>query len=111
MAERRNKVINKMVGPWVMPGMVILADKATLSDGKKLTLTFPAKTIIAVITSTAGDTDLSKVTYSASVSNDVATVVFTKTGTGEFSYIVLATEVEKISSQTLTVDTSQEPVQ
>ena len=111
MADRRSKVMNKQVGPWALPGMVFLADTVTLTNTKVLTLTFPAKTVIAVLTSTAADTDAALVVWAASVSDDVATVTFTKTGTNIFSYLIIATEVETIAANTLTADTSETPVQ
>jgi len=110
MADRRSKVINKQVGPWALPGMVFLADTVTLTDTKVLTLTFPAKTVNAVITSVAADTDATKVVWASSVASDVATVTFTKTGTGKFSYFIIATEVETIDANTITVDTTETPV-
>jgi hypothetical protein len=110
MADRRSKVVNGIVNPAVMGGFQIIADTVTLTDTKVLTLTFPAKTVIAVVASTAADTDAAKVVWASSVSNDVATVTFTKTGTNKFSYIILATVVETIDANTLTDDTSETPV-
>ncbi len=113
MADRRSKVINKQVGPWAMPGMVFLADTVTLTATKVLTLTFPAKTVIAVIASPAADVDTEKVVWTSSVTNEEATVTFTATSAGasnKFSYLIIATEVETIDDNTLTVDTSETPV-
>ena len=114
MADRRNKVLNKQVGPWALPGMVVLADTVTLTATKVLTLTFPAKTVIAVIASPTADVDTEKVVWASSVTNEVATVTFTATSAGasnKFSYIIIATEVETIGANTLTDDTTQTPVQ
>ena len=111
MADRRSKVVNGIVNPAVMGGLQIIADTVTLTNTKVLTLTFPAKTVIAVVaTSVEGNTDASVPVWAASVSSDVATVTFTKTGTGKFSYIILSTVVETIAASTVTDDTSETPV-
>ena len=110
MAERRSKIINKQVGPWAMPGTVFIADSALLSDGKTLTVKFPAKSIIAVIASSYDDTDAKKVVSSSSIDDEVGTVTFTKTGNGAFSYLIIATEVEDVATQTITTNTTQTPV-
>jgi hypothetical protein len=113
MADRRSKVMNKQVGPWALPGMVFLADTVTLTATKVLTLTFPAKTVIAVLTSSTADTDAELIAWASSVTDEVATVTFTATSAGatnKFSYLVIATEVETIGANTLTVDTGETPV-
>jgi len=110
MANRRSKVIDAVVNPAIMGGLSMLADTVTLTHTKILTLTFAAKTVNAVVTSTAADTDAAKVVWVSSVSNDVATVTFTKTGTNKFSYIVIFTPTETIDANTLTANTSETPV-
>lgn len=110
MANRRSKVIDGLVNPAVMPAFNTLADTVTLTDTKVLTITFPAKTIIAVVASAFADTDAAKVVSAASVSNNIGTVTFTKTGTNKFSYIIMYTPTETIAANTLTGDTSEVPV-
>lgn len=114
MADRQSKIINKQVGPWALPGTVFLADTVTLTATKVLTVTFPAKTVIAVIASPSADVDTEKVVWTSSVTSDVATVTFTATSAGasnKFSYIIIASEVATIPANTLTVDTAETPVQ
>jgi len=113
MADRRSKLINSMVNPAVMPGLQILADTVTLTDTKVLTVTFPAKTVISVVASSSADTDAEKIVWASSVTDEVATVTFTATSAGasnKFSYIILATIVENIEANTLTVNTTENPV-
>lgn len=112
MANRRSKLINSIVNPAVMPGFAMYADTVTLTATKALTVTFPAKTVIAVVASSTADTDAEKIVWSASVTNDTATVVFTATSAGasnKFSYIILATVIETIAANTLTDDTTETP--
>jgi len=100
------------VNPAIMPGLILLADTITLTGTKVLTIPFPAKTVIAVLTSSSADTDAEKVVWAASVSNDVATVTFTATsaGTNKFSYIIFATVTETIAAHVSTIDLTITPV-
>lgn len=112
MANRRSKVIDALVNPAALPALSMLADTITLSDTKVLTITFPAKTVVAVVaTSVEGNTDASVPVWASSISSNLATVTFTKTGTGKFSYIIIYSPTETIDAQTATDDLSQEPVQ
>jgi len=114
MADRRSKILNKQVGPWSLPGTVYIADTVTLTATKVLTITFPAKTVIAVIASPSADVDTEKVVWASSVTNEVATVTFTATSAGatnKFSYLVIATEVETIAANAVTDNTTETPVQ
>lgn len=114
MANRRSKVIAEPVGPSFLPGLAVYADTVTLSATKVLTVSFPAKSIIAVIASPSADVDTEKVAWTSAVSNNTGTVTFTATSAGasnKFSYIILASVTETIPANTLTVDTSETPVQ
>ena len=113
MANRRSKVIDAVVNPTIMPGLTMVADTVTLTATKVLTVSFPAKSVVAVLASSTADTDAEKIVWAASVSNDVATVTFTATSAGasnKFSYIILATPTETITANTLTDDTTETPV-
>lgn len=114
MANRRSKVLAEPVGPSFIPGFAVYADTVTLTATKVLTVTFPAKTIIAVVASSSADTDAEKIVWAASVSSNVGTVTFTATSAGAsnvFSYIILASVTETVAANTLTDDTSETPVQ
>ena len=131
MANRRSKVIDAIVNPAVMPGFTMFADTVTLTDTKVLTVTFPAKSIVAVIASPTvvlteatitlagtGTVDFTKssLTWAASVSGNVGTVTFTADdsvgGTViKFSYIILATPTEVIAANAITTNTTETPVQ
>jgi len=114
MANRRSKVISTPVGPAFLPGMEILADTVTLTATKILTLTFPAKSIVAVIASPTAGTDAEKIVWASSVSGNTGTVTFTATSAGasnKFSYIIIYTITETIAANALTDDTSETPVQ
>jgi hypothetical protein len=63
---------------------------------------FPAKTVLAVVTQCTEDTDAAKVVYSSSITGNTATVTFTKTGAGAFSYIIVASTTETIAAQVVT---------
>lgn len=113
MANRRSKVMSEPVHPAILPGLDMYADTVTLTKTKVLTVTFPAKSIIAVVASSTADTDAEKIVWASSVSGDVGTVTFTATSAGttnKFSYIILATQTESIDANTLTTDTSETPV-
>lgn len=114
MANRRSKVIAEPVGPSFLPGLAVYADTVTLTATKVLTVSFPAKSVIAVIASSSADTDAEKIAWAASVTSNVATVTFTATSAGasnKFSYIILASVTETVPANTLTDDTSETPVQ
>ena len=111
MANRRSKVMDALVNPAALPAFSMIADTVTLTDTKVLTITFPAKTVVSVVASTAADTDAAKVVWASSISNNLATVTFTKTGTNKFSYIIIYSPTETIDANTLTVDSSETPVQ
>ena len=111
MANRRSKVIDAIVNPAALPAFSMIADTVTLSTTKILTVEFPAKTVVAVIAAVAADTDATKVVWASSITNNLATVTFTKTTTGKFSYIIVYTPTETIAANTLTVDTTETPVQ
>lgn len=114
MANRRSKVLAEPVGPSFLPGLAIYADTVTLTATKVLTVSFPAKTVIAVIASSSADTDAEKIAWTASVTGNTGTVTFTATSAGasnKFSYIILASVTETVPANTLTADTSETPVQ
>lgn len=114
MANRRSNVIAEPVGPSFLPGMDVYTDTVTLTDAKVLTITFPAKTIVSVIKSVFGDVATTEsVAAAASVTGNVGTVTFTATSASavKFSYIIVASQTETIAANTLTVDTSETPVQ
>lgn len=113
MANRRVKIVDGLVNPAVMSGLHLLADTVTITaTGKYVELTFPCKSIIAVTTSSFLDTDAEKVVTTASVTNDVATVRFTKTtaSSDTFSYIILYTLTETLTSLSSAADYSVTPV-
>ena len=113
MANRRSKIIDTPVGPAFMPGLVMIADTVTLTATKVLTVTFPAYTVIAVLAASTADTDAEKIVWTSAVSSNVGTVTFTATSGGasnKFSYLILASVTETIAANTLTVDTSETPV-
>lgn len=104
------------VGPSFLPGLAMYADTVTLSDTKVLTLTFPAKTVIAVLVTNSSGNEITaeSIAWAASVSGNTATVTFTCAKSGstiKFSYLVLASVTETIAANTLTADTSETPVQ
>lgn len=114
MANRRSKVIAEPVGPSFLPGLAVYADTVTLTATKVLTVSFPAKTVIAVIASSTADTDAEKIVWAASVTGNTATVTFTATSAGasnKFSYIILASVTETVSADTLTDNTTENPIQ
>lgn len=113
MADRRSMVMEGPVNPGVMPAFRMIADTVTLTATKALTVSFPAKTVVAVLTSSTADTDAELITWSSSVTNDLASVVFTATSAGasnKFSYLIIATMSETIAANTLTDDTTETPV-
>jgi hypothetical protein len=102
------------VGPSFLPGMDVYADTVTLTATKVLTVTFPAKSIVAVLASSTADTDAELIAWASSVSGNVGTVTFTATSAGasnKFSYLIIATQTETIAANTLTDDTTETPVQ
>ena len=111
MANRRSKVIDAIVNPAALPALSMIADTVTLTDTKVLTITFPAKTVLSVVASTAADTDAAKVVWASYINNNLAPVTFTNTGNNKFSYIILFSPTETIAANTLTVDSSETPVQ
>lgn len=113
MANRRSKVIAEPLGPSFLPGLAVYADTITLTATKVLTLTFPAKTVIAVIASSGADTDAESIAWASSVTKNVATITFTATSAGasnKFSYIIIASVTETIADNA-TGTTSETPVQ
>jgi hypothetical protein len=105
MATRRCKIMDAPVNPAIMPGLIILADTVTGVKTESHSVVFPAKTIIAVLTSTKADTDAEKVVSAWSVTSNVATVTFTPASAGTaaaFSYIILATVTEEIAAKSAT---------
>lgn len=112
MATRRSKVIDEVVNPAIMSNLVVLADTVTLTATKVLTVSFPAKTVIAVIASPTAGVDTEKIVWASSVTNDTATVTFTATSAGssnKFSYIIIASTSETIAANTLTDSTTETP--
>ena len=112
MANRRSKVMDAPVNPAIMPGFIMVADTVTLTATEVLTVTFPAKTVIAVLTSSTADTDAEKIVWASSVTNNIASVTFTATSAGasnKFSYLILATVTEVIAANT-TGTTTETPV-
>ena len=105
MAERRNKIIDAIVNPAVMPGLIMVADTVTGVKTESHTVVFPAKSIISLVVSQQADTDAEKLVYSHSVTANVATLTFTPTSAGTaaaFSYICLATITETIPAKAAT---------
>ncbi len=105
MADRRNKIVDAIVNPAVMGGIIIIADTVTGIKTESHTVVFPAKTIIAVVASTKADTDAEKLVTAWSVTDDTATVTFTPSSAGTagaFSYIIFATETETIPAKAAT---------
>lgn len=100
--KRRMNIADCPVGPSFLPGLQIFANTVTAGAGEAHTVVFPAKTVLAVITQSALDTDADKVVYTATVTANVATVTFTKTGAGAFSYIIVASVTETIAAQVVT---------
>lgn len=98
--KRRNKIFDCPIGPWVLPGFIMLSDTVTGVGGEAFTVVFPAKSIISVFAQPVEDTDAAKVAHSSSVTSNVATVTFTKTGNGAFSYLILASVTETIPAKT-----------
>lgn len=114
MANRRSKVIAEPVGPSFLPGLAIYADTVTLTATKVLTVSFPAKTVIAVVASSTADTDAEKIAWTSAVSGNTGTVTFTATSAGasnKFSYIILASVTETVAANALADDTTETPVQ
>ena len=111
MANRRSKVIDAIVNPAALPAFSMIADTITLSTTKVLTIEFPAKTVVSVVASVFADTDATKVVSTSSISNNLATVTFTKTGTGLFSYIIIFTPTETIDANVSTASLTETPVQ
>lgn len=112
MANRRSKVVDGIVNPAVLGGFTIIADTVTLTATKALTVSFPAKTVVAVLASSTADTDAEKIVWSSSITAGVASVVFTATSAGasnKFSYLIIATPTETIADNTLTDDTTETP--
>lgn len=110
--KRRSKIISGPIGPMFMPGMDLYADTVTLTATKVLTVTFPAKSIIAVLVSSTADTDAEKIAWTSSVSGTTGTVTFTATSAGasnKFSYLIISTQTETLAANTLTGDTSETP--
>jgi len=97
--KRRMNIADTPVGPSFLPGLQIFANTVTAGNGEAHTVVFPAKTVLAVITQSALDTDADKVVYTSSISGSTATVSFTKTGAGAFSYIIIASVTETIAAQ------------
>lgn len=114
MANRRSIIMDAPVHSAIMPGLLMIADTVTLTATKVLTVTFPAKSIIAVIASPTEDVDAEKVVWTSSVSSNTATITFTATSAGasnKFSYIILASVTETIDANAIAVNTSETPVQ
>lgn len=112
MANRRSLVVDAVVNPGIMPGLSMVADTVTLTAAKALTVSFPAKTIVAVLCSSTADTDAEKIVWTSAVSANVGTVTFTATSAGasnKFSYLIIYTPTETIDANTLTSDTSETP--
>lgn len=112
MANRRSIVVDGLVNPAVMGGLQFIADTVDLTATNVLTVSFPAKTVIAVLTSSTADTDAEKIVWASSITNGVASVTFTATSAGAsnvFSYLIIATPTETISANTLTGDTTETP--
>lgn len=112
MAERRSLVMDAPVNPAIIGGMMLIADTVTLTATKVLTVSFPAKTVIAVVASSTADTDAEKIVWASSVSSNTATVTFTATSAGatnKFSYIIIASVTETIAANAITVNTTETP--
>ncbi len=112
MANRRSKVVDAVVNPGIMPGLSMIADTVTLSATKALTVSFPAKTVVAVLCSSTADTDAEKIVWASSITSGVASVSFTATSAGasnKFSYLIIYTPTETVAANTLTDDTTETP--
>ena len=105
MANRRNKMRDGVLN---FPGSSVIADSVTLTGAAVLTLVFPAKTVMAIITSIW---DTGTVATACTITNKVATITFTKTTTGTFSYVIYYSISETQTSPiTITTSTTQTPV-
>lgn len=112
MANRRSLAIDGLVNPAAFGGFSIVADTVTLTATKVLTVSFPAKTVVAVLASSTADTDAELIAWASSITSEVASVTFTATSAGasnKFSYIIIYTPTETISANTLTDDTTETP--
>lgn len=109
--NRRNKIIAEPVGPSFLPGLAFYADQVTGVNGESFTVVFPAKTVIGVFTQCVEDTDAAKVAYTSSITGNTATVTFTKTGNGVFSYLIIASVTETIAPKTAVSGEVINPVQ
>lgn len=92
MADRRNVMFYKPVGPSFLPGMILIMDEVTVDDGAVVTISFPAKTIQMVMAITSG----TGVATAKSVTSNIGTVTLTATGNGTISYIIVASETETV---------------
>jgi hypothetical protein len=93
MSELRHKVIDKLVNPAVMHGLVVIAGSVTLDSTKTATITFPAKSVLARI----GTIGTAAVANTTTITSGVASVVFTAAANGTLDYIIVASETETIS--------------
>jgi hypothetical protein len=93
MADLRHKVIDKMVNPAIMHGLIVIAGSITLDNTKTATVTFPAKSVLSSI----GVLGTAGVAGVATVTDDVASVVFTAGANGTLQYIIVASETETIA--------------
>lgn len=103
--NRRNKVLDTPVNPAIMPGLIMIADTITAVKTESFTVSFPCKTILAVVCSSKADTDAEKVVWDASVSGNTGTVTFTPTSAGTaapFSFIIIASTTETIAAKSTT---------
>ncbi len=109
--NRRMKVVAEPVGPAFLPGLAIYANYVTAGNGEAHTVVFPAKSVLCILTQCDEDTDAAKVVSSFSISGSTATVTFTKTGAGNFNYLILASVTETVATQVVTSAEVLTPVQ
>lgn len=93
MANRRAKVIDKLVNPAVLPGMVVIAGRVTVDNTKTVTITFPAKSVWFAI-ATLG---VAAVARTVTITGNTAVVVYTAAADGELNYFIIASETETIA--------------
>lgn len=91
--SRRSIVIDNPLGPMFFPGMKIIAGRVTLDDTKTATFTFPAKSVLYA----GGQIGTAAVTGAVTITNDVATVVYTAGANGELNYFIAASVNQTVS--------------
>lgn len=94
MAETRSLIMDAPVNPAIMPGLIMISRSIAITNEAVLTVTFPAKTIIAVVQNYTG----TSMAVTRTIASDMATVTFTPTGNGTLDFIILASVTETITT-------------